>query len=617
VATVVPGCKLWRLSDAAEEWFAKYRQKAIAHHPDQKLTEYDMALMAFGAFPFGHSMRHEFLILCWCHQWGDYFGLEKDGIINDWTIRMAKGFCMSKRINLMGCGSSFKTGTASAYVYTMWKSRPFATSIFLSTTSGEAAQSRTWGQVKDWHKNDRYKIGKCIDTLHTITLDEETKDEEGQKARDYRNSIKVVLLKPGNEGRNVMASIVGRKNETVIWVCDEFPFMDIGILDARVNLNTAGFVNQFIGLGNAPEEGDPMYLDAAPYGDKYPDGWRSVNKDTDKSWPTKTGICLYFNGEKSPNYKVPPGAKYPFPRMMNEGFRLEILKDTGGEDTPMYWKQFHGFPPTVDISDKVLTYKLLERNGAFSDPLWQNAEKKILAGLDLGFRAEGDPCVIDFGRVGVNTDGRTILACSEDGIALTPKQGSKDAFEVQIAKRVVEECRTRGCADLALDVTGDGGILLQHIEREAREQKYALTVIPVSFSGSASDKTVIPGDKRLGREIWANKVAELWGIMRTCVLNQVIVGMKSASNAVMQLCARKMGSDEKKRMTIEKKSEMKKRIRRSPDHADARALLCYLALQHGLSGQVVAKAEPKKAMEVEKARVSRYSEHSVGRYGGR
>jgi len=42
-----------------------------------------------------------------------------------------------------------------------------------------------------------------------------------------------------------------------------------------------------------------------------------------------------------------------------------------------------------------------------------------------------------------------------------------------------------------------------------------------------------------------------------------------------------------------------------------------LALQHGLSGQVVAKAEPKKAGEVEKARVSRYSEHASGREGGR
>lgn len=599
----------------AETYFAGFKKSLLEKNHGQPLHEYEYALAAFGSLPFGHAILHEFLLLCECHQWGPEFGLESNGIVNDWAIRMAKGFCVNKRVNLMGCGSSWKTGNGSAYVYTMWKSRPFSTSVFLSTTSGEAAQSRTWGQVKDWHAKDRYSIGNRIESLHLITLDKETKDEEGNKKRDFRNSIKVVLIKPGNEGKNVMASIVGRKNDRVIWVVDEFPFMDIGILDARVNLNTAGPFHQFIGLGNAPEEGDPMYLDAAPYGDKYPDGWRSVTKE-DKSWPTRTGICLYFNGEKSPNYKVPPGVKFPFPRMMNEAMRLELLKDSGGEDTPMYWKQFHGFPPTVDISDKVLTYKLLERNRAFEETLWLDNQKKILAGLDLGFRAEGDPCVIDFGRLGKNTEGRTVLAFEGDGIALTPKQGSRDAFEVQIAKRVIEECRKRECADVALDVTGDGGILLQHIEREAREQGYKLMITPVSFSGTASDKVVIPGEKRLGREIWANKVAELWGMVRISVLNQVLMGMKTNTNAVTQLCSRKMGSDEKKRMTIEKKSEMKKRLRRSPDHADARALLVNLALTHGLSGMVVPKAPPKPLVEQERT-VQRYTGHATGRYGGR
>lgn len=45
-----------------------------------------------------------------------------------------------------------------------------------------------------------------------------------------------------------------------------------------------------------------------------------------------------------------------------------------------------------------------------------------------------------------------------------------------------------------------------------------------------------------------------------------------------------MGTDEKKRMTIEKKSDMKLRIRRSPDHADAAVLLFWLATRNGLAG---------------------------------
>jgi len=379
-----------------------------------------------------------------------------------------------------------------------------------------------------------------------------------------------------------------------VWCVDEFPFMDMGVLDARVNLNTNPF-HQFIGLGNAPSEGDPMYLDSTPFGDKYPDGWASVNKDVDKQWPTQRGHCFYFNGADSPNYKKPreKGKGFPFPRIMNEDFRLAILQDAGGEDSPMYWKQFFGFPPTVDISDKVMTHKLLESNGAFREPEWVDSEKKILAGLDLGFRADGDPCVLHFGRTGREKEsGRKILGVEPDGIPLVPSQNSKDAFEVQIGKKVIEECRRRGCADLALDVTGDGGILLQHIEREAREQGYKLNVLPVSFSGTAEDRIVIPGEKRTARDMFANMVAQIWGTFRLSIINQVIRGLGEYGQAKQQLCSRKMGTDDKKRMTIERKVDMKKRLRRSPDQADALCLLGHLALRHGLAG-IEVKSAPK------------------------
>ncbi len=339
----------------------------------------------------------------------------------------------------------------------------------------------------------------------------------------------------------------------------------------------------------------------------------------DKNWTTRGGLCLYFNGALSPNYEVKEGVKFPFPRMMNENFRQEILTDAGGEDTPMYWKQFYGFPPTVDISDKVMTYKLLAANGAFEAALWLDTSKVTLAGLDLGFRAGGDPCVIHFGKVGKNVEGRKVLETEEDAIPLLPKQGSVDAFEVQIAKRVIEECRKRDCHDLALDVTGDGGILLQHIEREAQEQGYTLRVLAVSFSGTADDAVVIPGEKRTAREMFNSKVCQLWAGLRVSVLNKVICGMKQNSNVVTQLCARKMGSDDKKRMTIEKKVDMKKRLRRSPDHADSLALLHHLALKHGLSGIVVPPPKPKPPVDPFAPKVvkQKYVGHTTGRYSGR
>lgn len=591
-------------------------QRVRAAH-SRDASPYEVMLERFAALPLKHPLKHEFLLLCWQQQWPEYLKLESDGVLNDWAIRMAKAMCFARRLFLLGCGSSGKTQISSAYVYTFWKARPFNTSVFLSTTSAEAGESRTWGAVKDLHKNDQLRVGKRIESLRLITLDEEIRDEDGVKERDFRDVIKCVNIKPGAEGKNVMAAIVGRKNEHVLWCCDEYAFMDTGVLNARVNLNTNPF-HQFFGLSNAPEEGDPMYIDAMPFGEKYPDGWKSIDKDRDLSWPTETGLCLYFNGLTSPNYKATNG-KIPFPRLMHEGMRVEIMRDARGEDTPMYWKQFYGFPPSVDISDKAFTIKFLEGAGAFREAEWASLGQKMLAGLDLGFRHDGDPCVIDFGKIGKAPSGRTILAVEGDAIALTPRQGAPEAFEVQIARQVLDECGKRGCHDLALDVTGDGGILLQHIEREARARDYVLNVLPVSFSGAAEDRVVIPNEKRSAREMFHNMVAQLWISLRISCANDVIRGMGKHTAAVQQLCARKLGTDDRKKQTIEPKKEMKKRIRRSPDHADARVLLHHLALRHGLSGMpVVVKKEPFDPRKfLQKQAQGRYDNPHRSIYGDR
>ena len=613
MSTPVPGCKVWKLSDAAETWFADFKKRKLAAHPGAKMTEYEFAMAAFGVLPLKHAIKYEFLILCWVHQWAG-FQLEKEGIVNHWAVRMAKGFCGWETIDLVGCASSGKTNCAAAYGYTMWKSSPFNTSVYLSTTSAEAGESRTWGAVKDFHKADRYKIGKRIESLHLITLDEEVRDDDGVKERDFRDVIKCINIKSGNEGKNVVASIVGRKNDRVIWICDEMNHMDIGILDARVNLGANPF-NQFIGLGNAPTEGTPLYIDAEPHGEKFPDGWRSVDKDRDQAWTTRAGCCLYLNGNTSPNFKAE--GKTPFPKLMNETFRKRIELRAGGVDTPIYFEQFFGFPPTVDISDKVLTHKLLETFHAFDAPLWQNASFKIFGGLDLGFRKGGDPCIIHFGKVALDTREKTILASEPDGIMLVPRQSSTLPFEQQIAKEAIAECRRRDCHDISADVTGDGGIMVQAIEREAQAQGYKINVSPISFSGAASDHAVMPGDRRTGKEIFDRKVTELWLLVRLCVQNDVIRGMQPRSKCTSQLCSRRYGTDDKKRFSVEKKEDMKLRLRHSPDHGDAFALLVGLCLKNGLSGADVSPPPKKPPVPEERRTVNRYSEHGTGRYGGR
>jgi hypothetical protein len=115
-------------------------------------------------------------------------------------------------------------------------------------------------------------------------------------------------------------------------------------------------------------------------------------------------------------------------------------------------------------------------------------------------------------------------------------------------------------------------------------------------------------------------VSQLWGSFRIGVINQVVRGANPHSRAVQQLCSRKFKTDEGKRMSVEPKKDMKKRIKRSPDDADAVVLLHALALKHGLSGAEPDNISPFAGQGQQRAPVSapRYSGHSQrGAYGGR
>lgn len=610
--------KLWTLSKKAQ-YYKDQRRPVAERDAGRPMTDYEMDFWCFNRLPWGHAERAGFLIRAMQHQWGERIMFEQtiNGVRyeNFWATRIIRECLESPIVDLMGAGSSGKTHMTTCYVYTVWKSVPYHTSAYLSTTTGEGADARSWATIQQIYRDDQHRYGKLINSTRTLVIEENDPiSEENAKFRDLRNAIKCVLIPTGNEGRNVVATISGRKNNRVLWQCDEFPHMDIGVLAGRTNLLTnraAGGWAQFIGCGNGPKDGDPMFIDAEPER-----GWPSVNKDEHWKWTTRSGVCLYFNGDKSPNMQVPEGTPAPFPRIADREVRALILKNCwNDENTPEFYTQWYGFPPSVMVADTVMTDAFLTNGGAYQAPEWGGTPRKCFAGLDLGFRHDGDPCVLHFGLIGRDVRGKNILAAEPDGIPLPVSAVSKDEFNSQIAKKVVEKCRERDCHDLALDVTGDGGILLQAIERQAREENYVLHCVPVSFSGAAEDRVVIPGEKRTGNEMFANMVAQIWSSARVCVGNSVVRGLSQRGQAVSQLCKRKFATDEKKRFTVEKKKDMKKRIKRSPDHADAFCLLIYLALKNGLSGADLPPKKPTwdKVMQKKSEQPSRYSSHSQQR----
>jgi hypothetical protein len=213
-------------------------------------------------------------------------------------------------------------------------------------------------------------------------------------------------------------------------------------------------------------------------------------------------------------------------------------------------------------------------------------------------------------------DAQPLLAHETETIRLVPKMNEEGTYEQKIAKAFLDECSKRQCHHAAADISGDGGLMVQAIEKEAQARGYQLAMHPVSFSHSPDENVFYPiaGQMRRATEIFDRKVSQLWMGYRFLIQDGLVRGLNVRSRAVNQLCARKVTQDEKKRWSVEKKKDMKKRIKRSPDDADAVCVLAYYARSLGLQKVRGATQKPKVGPKADPAKKPvRYTQGHSGR----
>lgn len=125
----------------------------------------------------------------------------------------------------------------------------------------------------------------------------------------------------------------------------------------------------------------------------------------------------------------------------------------------------------------------------------------------------------------------------------------------------------------AIDSTGEGGGLADILMRE-----WSPLINRVEFGGKASDMPVSTEDGRKSHEVYANRVTELWFSIREWVLRNQIRGMDKET--IIEFCQR-LFDDEKRKIVVERKVDMKARIGCSPDLADAAVLIIDMARRLG------------------------------------
>ena len=514
----------------------------------------------------------------------------KKTVFNTYFLNAFKALCNGEDWILTGPASSAKTFTVSVYFLVRFFSNPTNTTCLITTTSGTSSERRTWGQIKQLHNSAKFEewfpnedgrrssIGSVIDYLRCITFNP-TKEilNEKSQGRDLRNGLIVVPVANDSTGENALGTIIGTKNTNILWAIDEMPEMMDGIMQPRANLEMNERF-QFIGIGNANRKSDPHGSAAEPI-----NGWDSINKDRDRLWKAKTANVLFLHGEESPNdhpfvqsTEILEKSDYPFPYLSNKIARDKIANDVGdgsveeGKKTLLYSRFCIGFWYGDDVSNTILSEAFVKKHNANAEPLpWGPYDVVVKAALDPAFTIDGDANSLFIARCGRDIHGKQQIIFPTEAIEINPIADNDEDYRRAVAAEVVKQLEKAGCSpkDFGMDINGDGGLMYAAILEAWKKQ----SVIPISSMGSSSD------------ERYDNKVTEYWFSIPNLIKAGVVKGFNTRSMYARDLFSRHFYNKGKTKVAVETKKEMKKRIKRSPDHGDS---ACYCAHLINMSGLV-------------------------------
>jgi hypothetical protein len=425
-------------------------------------------------------------------------------------------------------------------------------------------------------KSAAVQFGKLIDYRHMIVWGGGSNDED----KDYRNAIKALAFQSGNEGQKAIDTTRGRKNDRIRLALDELPEMELGAITARVNLSANNDV-VFIGIGNPSAGDNPHTRWAMPKGAS---NFDTVSPEMDK-WDTETGVCLFYNGMRSPNFAAPEHEPSPFPFLMDRKKQEVMLKQCYGDENAIdYVRNAIGWWPKSGFAQTILTADLIRNADTDEEPLWDSEGFHKIAGFDTAFTVGGDRCVLTVAKLGYirGTRNRVMWLEKQKVIQLSAREAAE--FEVGLAKEVVELCRAAGVqpTKFGMDVSGDGGRVAQAIIREwLRYDASGHSIALISSMGKPTERMAAEVDKRPCKDVYDRLVSEFWYSAYHGFKSRVIYGVGPASELARELCIRRYTIKSKK-ISVETKDDYKGRTGYSPDLADSFLYCLEMSRRFGL-----------------------------------
>lgn len=468
----------------------------------------------------------------------------------------------------------------------------------LAVSPGSGVESSGW-EVPDRCSRSVENAGRGSRWAFSFSGGDEGagREKDGGSAGAWVESVKVLeqddfeQYRTSEEGAEVYTlEVEGHHTYSVLGFCvANCQFMSASFLSAFANLNKNEDFRA-IPLGNPLDLLDPLGRAAEPK-----DGWDAhMEPEKTEVWQTRfmNGVCVNLIGTDSPNFDYPESEPTRYKYLISR----EKIADTLSffpKDSIEYYSQCVGVMKVGQMARRVLTRRLCEQNRALeTDVSWEASTTKIFA-VDAAYG--GDRAVGIYAEFGKAVGGKILLKLHPPKIIPISVKIDKEP-EYQIAEWVKNECLGLGVPpeNMFHDSTGRGSL------GTALARVWSAMTNPVEFGGVPSkrpvslDTYVWDQVKRIKRlktcyEHYVKKVTELWFSVRYSVEAGQLRGL--SEDTMEEFCLREWRRVKDDKIEVETKDEMKERVGRSPDLADAASIICEAARQRGFQISRLASDE--------------------------
>lgn len=505
-----------------------------------------------------------------------------------WNERRLKGLCSHRWNTWAGPAGSGKSADAAMFALSWWLENPAKSAVILCSTTKDLLRKRVWSYIVEYYNalyarfGDKARKREEFGTL----LDSETKVRWRQG--DDKNCIFGVAVGDGPV-EEAINNLIGIHTTRVFLILDEMQGVREAIVSPKVLGNLAtNPQSYFLGMGNPEDFNDPLGRFSTPLS-----GWPSVHLGDDEEWETQggplegNGLCQCFNGTRSPADDSPEERKRLSWMINKDHVKAHLDYVNGNEQDPSFQSQKIGIWPMSGLEATVLDEQTISTFHCREKAVWTE-KPTACAGLDPAFTVDGDKCVLQFGKRGrTEIDGnRKWVVELGEWVSVPIKANDGTPVDYQIVYFCKKECEKRGIPahEFATDSTGVGGGLLSIFQREWGN------VLGVDFRGRATDRPVSETNPKPAHEEYDRRASELNFSVRAFAVADSLRGL--SAEAAQQFCSRRTEYKNKKNR-VETKPEMKKRIGRSPDNADAVAVLIDLARERGATPSAKGLATPR------------------------